>query len=197
MMAFKRAFKFERTSYHEFCVCRAEHTVDFSADVVADEAVVVDGKVQASIAAVCGGQTSASVADRDFSRDVPVDQPMNEQREAQSTLNNVMNEELAPLSDDPDLQFAVSFLYYAFLTSSTQIRLLCRLANVDSARDLLICVGPDGVHVQAGVIPSGVVPTCTVSCDREILMQIIRGVMACLCFRLAGFSISTVRLCIR
>jgi len=83
--------------------------------------------------------------------------------------------ELEPLADDPELQFAVSFLYHSFQSSSVEIRLMCHLSNGDSGRDMMLCVGVDGVHVIAGELPAEPAPTCTVSCDRAILMQIIRG----------------------
>ena len=80
---------------------------------------------------------------------------------------------LEGLSDDPELQFATSFLFVAFEQSTVEIRLLCHLADGDKMREMTICVTPDGVQTIVG--PCDVVPTCTVSCTREVLMQIIRG----------------------
>ncbi|KAL3898313.1 MAG: hypothetical protein SGPRY_012867, partial [Prymnesium sp.] len=185
MMAFKRAFKFERASYAEFVAFRQrtpeithpQHTAGDTAGTNvptgADEAAGAGGADKtetegSGIAATAAGEESgdgggggeASGGDGDCGG---------------GGVRALSEEELGQLeglADDPELQLATSFLFHAFEQSSMEIRLLCHLSHGESTRELSICVTPDGVTVIAAACEG---PTCVVSCSREVLMQIIRG----------------------
>ena len=84
---------------------------------------------------------------------------------------------LERLRDDPELHMAASYLPVAFEESSMEIGVLCQLSRDDgSSRTLGIWVSALGVRVfadeDAASMPA---VTCNIMCDREVLMQMIRG----------------------
>ena len=176
MMGFKRAFKFEKAAYQEFCACREAPAVAPAADgPAAGAGGATEGHCDAPAAdgdsTGAPGDAAATAAPSDAppvtAGEVAPAEP------AQRTISEAQHAQLEGLADDPELQFATSFLFVAFEQSSMEIRLLCHLSDGDKARDMTICVTPDGVQFLVGA--SDVEPTCTVSCTREVLMQIIRG----------------------
>jgi len=87
---------------------------------------------------------------------------------------------LERLVDDAELYMAASYLPVAFEASSMDIGVLCQLSREDGAapRTLGIWVSPAGVRVYADEeAPKMPAVTCNISCEREVLMQIIRGEM--------------------
>ena len=55
------------------------------------------------------------------------------------------------------------------------VGLLCKLSHENGTRDLGICVTPAGVSVHVDEDAASMAVTCNVSCERGILMQMIRG----------------------
>ena len=80
------------------------------------------------------------------------------------------------LADDPELYTAVSYMPYAFVQSSMNIGLLCHLASGSGdERRLGVSVRPDGVEIFADDAAESMACTCNVHCERETLMQVLRG----------------------
>ena len=180
MMGFKRAFKFEKAAYQEFCACRDPPAAP---PAEAEGAATGGGGSPAGNGDASAGSGAATLSARDAatSADAPdagsalTDTPGGEvpAEPVQRTITEAQHAQLEWLVDDPELQFATSFLFVAFEESSMEIRLLCHLSDGEKVRDMGIYVTPDGVQILAGA--SDMEPTCTVSCTREVLMQIIRG----------------------
>eukprot|EP00322_Chrysochromulina_rotalis_P029015 CAMPEP_0115882720 /NCGR_PEP_ID=MMETSP0287-20121206/29156_1 /TAXON_ID=412157 /ORGANISM="Chrysochromulina rotalis, Strain UIO044" /LENGTH=316 /DNA_ID=CAMNT_0003338819 /DNA_START=1 /DNA_END=952 /DNA_ORIENTATION=- len=83
---------------------------------------------------------------------------------------------LERLHDDPELQAAAAYLPMAFEESSMEVGLLAQLSHADGhTRTLGIWVSADGVRIYADEDASSMAVTCNIMCEREVLMQIIRG----------------------
>ena len=147
MMAFKRAFKFETRAFDNFC----EQIMSQADSALLDPARKNSHQNHSS---------ASNASDLQNINELPVTGPT----------------QLQALSDDPELQRAVTYLFIAYDQCSLEINLLCRLTHEGvPLRNLCVCVGADGVQVLCDEDASKATATCTVDCDREVLMQMIRG----------------------
>ena len=160
MMAFKRAFRFDRTAFSEFC--------EWEARVAAPSSPAASAPPAAAAAAT---STAPAVADAECTSAVPTVLTV-------PTMPTIDDPGLELLRDDHDLYVAVAYLWHAFTDSSMTVCLNCHLAHDGETRHMGIAVTPDGPKVYAGEeLLAEMTPTCEVMCDRDVLMRIIRGEM--------------------
>ena len=148
MMAFKRAFKFDRAAWQEFCAWK-ESRQKAGVSLLAPPP-------PPPTAVATGGAAEEEEDDEKAKRTAPG---------------------LERLADDHELYIAVSYLPYAFEQSDMTIGLLCHLSNEGEGtnRELGVLVHSEGVEIYADETSTQMETTCNVTCEREMLMQIIRG----------------------
>ena len=161
MMKFKRAFQLDRGAWREFQAWRRAHATPPAPAVE----MLIDLSSPIKLAAPLPAPpatppppATATISPPPAAADIGLER----------------------LADDAELHMAASYLPVAFEASSMDIGVLCQLSREDGAapRTLGIWVSPEGVRVyadeEAPLMPA---VTCNISCEREVLMQIIRGEM--------------------
>ena len=147
VMNFKRAFRFEAAAFREFCALMREAP------------------------AAAGSTPPADGAE-------PAAEPTPEERAAAAAATaSVDPSVLALLGDDIELIDTVAYVSVGFIGSEMTVGLLCRVADGVGGTPLQVVIGasPEGAVVLAGERMSEVTVTCTIDCQREPLVQILRG----------------------
>ena len=160
VMSFKRAFRFEASAFREF----SAHVREAPADASAADASAADAS--ATPAAV-----EPAVDDAE-----PVAEPTPEERAAAAAATATVDPSvLALLGDDVELIDTVAFVTVAFIGSEMTVGLLCRVTDGETPLQVVIGASPEGAVVLAGERMSELTVTCTIDCQREPLVQILRG----------------------
>ena len=149
VMNFKRAFRFEVGAFREFCALTREAPAAAGSEPPAD-----------------GVESS------------PVTEPTPEERAAAAAATaSVDASVLALLGDDAELIDTVAYVPVGFIGSEMTVGLLCRVSDGVGGVPLQVVIGasPEGAVVLAGERLGEVSVTCTVDCQREALVQILRG----------------------
>ena len=157
VMRFKRAFRFEAAAFREF------------------SALVREAPADASSADASAAPPAVEPAVDDAQ---PVAEPTPEERAAAAAATaSVDASVLALLGDDAELIDTVAFVTVAFIGSEMTLGLLCRVTDSVGGTPLQVVIGasPEGAVVLAGERMSELTVTCTIDCQREPLVQILRG----------------------
>jgi putative sterol carrier protein len=147
VMNFKRAFRFEAAAFREFCALVREAPAAAGSTPPADDAE-------------------------------PVAEPTPEERAAAAAATaSVDPSVLALLGDDVELIDTVAYVSVGFVGSEMTVGLLCRVSDGvgDTPLQVVIGASPEGAVVLAGERMSELTVTCTIDCQREPLVQILRG----------------------
>ena len=147
VMNFKRAFRFESAAFREFC------------------ALMREAPAAAGFTPPADGAESAA-------------EPTPEERAAAAAATaSVDPSVLTLLGDDIELIDTVAYVSVGFIGSEMTVGLLARVADGVGGTPLQVVIGasPEGAVVLAGERMSEVTVTCTIDCQREPLVQILRG----------------------
>ena len=179
MMAFKRAFQFDPAAWEDFGLWK-QAKARGAADAAVAAAVQASQAAAAPESAVTVGTDGTPPVESEAgSSGGPADAERLGEAEQAASAEEAPVVRTAPgierLSDDPELYTAVSYLPHAFEESSMEIGLLCNLTHEGVKRTVGVYVDAEGVRIYADETAPEMAVTCNITCERELLMQIIRG----------------------